>query len=59
MGRRPEAVAHHRENILVLAGAALCLSFPPGIKEGSPVPGVLCDFGVLSAAVEAEPESLE
>lgn len=45
------------KNILVLAGAAVCLSFPPGIKEGSPIPGVSRDFGVLSATVEAEPES--
>lgn len=41
---------------MVLARAAPCLSFPPGIKEGSPLLGGSCDFGVLGAAVEAEPE---
>lgn len=38
------------------AGAAPCLSFPPGIKEGPPLPGVSCDFGILGGAAEAEPK---
>lgn len=36
--------------------SAQCLSFPPGIKEGSPLPGHSCDVGVLGAAAEAAPE---
>lgn len=55
-GRGLEIAAQRRGDILMLAGATVCLSLPPEIKEGSPLPGGLCDFRILGAAAETEPE---